>query len=70
MVRESVPSCNGLDQLLNVDWLGEKWMFVDVETTVRFGSRDERSEENDWRVLQLRIRPDLCRNFASVSCRA
>ena len=42
-------------------------MFVDVETSVRLGPRDERCEKNDWRVLQLRIRPDLCRNFASVS---
>jgi hypothetical protein len=41
-------------------------MFVDVETSVRLGPRDERCQKNDWRVLQLRIRPDLCRNFASV----
>ena len=42
-------------------------MFVDVETSVRLGSRDERGEKNDWGVLQLRIRTDLCRDFASVS---
>jgi hypothetical protein len=42
-------------------------MFVDVETSVRLGPRDEPCEKNDWRVLQLRIGPDLCRNFASVS---
>jgi hypothetical protein len=52
---------------LNVDRFGEKWVFVDVESSVRLGSRDERCEKNDWRVLQLSIRPDLCRNFASVS---
>ena len=28
-------------------------MFVDVETSVRLVSRDERCEKNDWRVLQL-----------------
>ena len=42
-------------------------MFVDVETSVRLGSGDEPCEKNDWRVLQLRISLDLCRNFASVS---
>jgi hypothetical protein len=52
---------------LDVDRFGEKWVFVDAETSVRLGSRDERCEKNDWRVLQLRILADLCRNFASVS---
>jgi hypothetical protein len=58
---------NSLNQLLDVDGLGEKGMSVDVETSVRLGPRDERSEENDWRVLQFRIGSDLCRDFATVS---
>jgi hypothetical protein len=51
---------------LDVDRLGEKRMFIDAETVARLGPGDERCEKNDWRVLQLRIRPDLCRNFATV----
>lgn len=58
---------DGVDQLLNINGLGEKGMSVDVETSVCLGPRDERSEENDRRVLQFRIGPDLCRDFASVS---
>jgi hypothetical protein len=41
-------------------------MFVDAETSVRLGPGDERCEKNDWRVLKLRIGPDLCRDFASI----
>jgi hypothetical protein len=41
-------------------------MFVDSETSARLGPGHERCQKNDWRVLQLRIGPDLCRNFASV----
>ena len=41
-------------------------MFVDAETSARLGPGDERCEKNDWRVLQLRIGPDLCRDFDSI----
>jgi hypothetical protein len=41
-------------------------MFVDAETSARLGPGDERCEKNDWRVLKLRIGPDLCCDFASV----
>jgi hypothetical protein len=58
---------DGLDQLLDVDWLGKKWMSVDVEASVRFGPCDQSSKENDRRVLQFRIASDLCRELASVS---
>jgi hypothetical protein len=58
---------NGFDQLLDVDWLGKKWMSVDVETCVRLGSCDECGQENDRRVFQFRIAPDLRSDFASVS---
>jgi hypothetical protein len=58
---------DGVDQLLNVDRFGEEWVSLDMETTVRLVSGDERSEKNDWRVLQFRIGSDLCRNFTSIS---
>src|SRR5215471_2552371 len=41
-------------------------MTIDMETSIRFGSRDERSEENDRRALQFRVSLDLRRNFASI----
>ena len=41
-------------------------MFVDAETSARLGPGDERCEKNDWRVLKLRIGPDLCCDFASI----
>src|SRR4029078_593845 len=41
-------------------------MFVDAETSTRLGPGDQRCEKNDWRVLQLRIGPNLCRDGASI----
>src|SRR5215510_5213866 len=58
---------DGADQLLNVNGLGEKWMPVYVETSVCLGPGDERSEKNDRRVLQFRVGPDLCGDFASIA---
>src|SRR4030095_1718346 len=58
---------NGFDQLLNVDWLGKKWMPVDVEASMRLGPCDESSEKNDRRMLEFRISPKLRRDFGSVS---
>lgn len=66
ILRARRMSFNRLDQLLNVNRLGEKSMPVDAEASVRLSPRDERSEENDRRVAQPRIRPHLCRDFASV----
>src|ERR1700757_1651034 len=41
-------------------------MFVDAEASARLGPGNERCEKNGWRILQLRIGTDLCRDFASV----
>ena len=60
---------DGADQLLNIDWLGKKWMPVDVYASLGFGRRNERREENDGCVLQFGVRPNLCCDFASVSYR-
>src|SRR4029450_7846447 len=46
-----------------------KWMPVDVNTSLHFGRRDERREENHGCVLQFGVRPNLCCDFASVSDR-
>ena len=58
---------DGDDQLLNIDWLGKKWMPVDVYASLGFGRRNERREENDGCVLQFGVRPNLRCDFASVS---
>src|SRR5713101_4590258 len=44
-------------------------MPVDMDTSFGLGRRDERCEENDRCVLQCRVGPNLCRDFASVSDR-
>ena len=41
-------------------------MAIDMETRIRFGSRNKRSEENDRRVLQFRVSLDLRCDFASI----
>ena len=60
---------DGVNQLLNVDWLGKKWMPVDVYTSLGFGRRNERREENDGCALQFGIGLNFCCDFASVSDR-
>jgi len=57
---------DGADQLLNIDWLGKKWMPVDVYASLDFGRRNQRRKENDRCVLQFGVRPNLCCDFASV----
>ena len=57
---------DGADQLLNIDWLGKKWIPVDVYASLGFARRNERGEKNDGCVLQFRVGPNLCRDFASV----
>src|SRR6266550_1153311 len=59
-------SFNSFDQLWNVDWFGKEWMPIDMKASLRLGSRDKRSEEDDGCVVQFRVSADLCRNFASV----
>ena len=58
---------DGAHQLLNIDWLGKKWMPVNVYPSLGFGRRNERREENDRCVLQFGVGPNLCCDLASVS---
>ena len=44
-------------------------MSVNLNARLRLGGRDERSEENDGRLLQFTIRPDLRRDVTSISDR-
>src|SRR6266567_6825734 len=57
---------NRPDQLRNADRLREKCVPLNLEAGLHLGSRYERSEENDRRVMQFRVGLDSCRYFATI----
>ena len=58
-----------IDQLGNIDRLGEKWMPLDAEAGLCLSFGDERGEKDDRRSLQFRISLNLCGYFASICFR-
>lgn len=54
---------DGAHQLLNIDWLGKKWMPVDVYATLGFNRRNERRAENDRCIFAIWDRPEFVLRF-------
>ena len=58
---------NRVDQLRNTDGLCKKWVPLDIETTLCFGSGQKRRKKYDSRVVQFRVALDSRSYFASIS---
>ena len=55
-----------IDQLRNIDRLGEKRVPLDAEAGLCLSFGDERGEKDDRRSLQFGISVNLCGYFASI----
>ena len=62
-------SFNACNQLRNADWLGQKWMSVDLQARSGFSSRDERRQKDNRCSVQRRIRFNPRSNFAAIDLR-
>ena len=57
---------NPVDQIGNVDRLGQNWIPLNAEARSSLGFRHQRGEKDDGRSLQLRISIDLPRYIAPI----
>jgi hypothetical protein len=67
-VRRQI-SFDACDQLWNADWLGEKWMSMDLQARSCFGLCHESRQKDNRCSAQSRVGFNPCGDFAAIGFR-